>query len=260
MVVIGANIASQQGRGGLFRGIFDQKALGARFADLMISHRNNCLLLTMVGTFAIGVFSASAIQFLPEIPDTQLSEDLYSEREEPLIVLANAPTNTAVHSDRAFQLRREVQEGNNSSVAFASNVSLKRIDLCGHQNITVNASPGETVTLDLRRFALGGNSTFTLQGAATTTFIIRVRNQFALTRKSQVVLAGDLRLDNVIFHIRGQGDAISLNKQTSLEGMVMANRRTVRLSGHSTVRGQVIAKKVRLRGASQVIPPPPISP
>jgi hypothetical protein len=226
----------------------------------MISHRNNWLLLTIVGTFAIGVFSASAIQFLPEIPDTRLSEDLYSEREEPLIVLANARTNAAAHYDRVFQLRREVQEGDNSSVAFASNDSFKRIDLTGHQNVTLDGSPGETVALDLRRFVLGGNSTFTLQGAATTTFIIRVRNQFALTRKSHVVLAGDLQLDNVIFQIRGQGDTVSLNKQTSLQGMVMANRRTVRLSGHSTIRGQVIAQKVRLRHASQVIPPPPVSP
>jgi hypothetical protein len=157
-------------------------------------------------------------------------------------------------------LNSALQQSDNSSFAFASANSSKRIDLFRHQDITVGGAPGETVTLDLGRFLLHDRSTFTLHGTAATTFIIRVRNQFALTKASKVILAGGVQWDDVVFRIHGKGDTVYLNKKTSLEGTVIANQRTVRLGGHSTISGQVIAKNVLLTNASQIVGPPIVSP
>src|SRR4029077_2299986 len=50
--------------------------------------------------------------------------------------------------------------------------SFASIILGGTQNVSIPGAPGQTVTLNLRNFVLADQSTFTLQGTATTSFII----------------------------------------------------------------------------------------
>src|SRR2546423_1431870 len=63
------------------------------------------------------------------------------------------------------------------------------VELSGRENFTASGAPGETVVLKLGRFTLADNSTFTLQGTATTTFVINVGKRFSLSDNSQIVLA-----------------------------------------------------------------------
>lgn len=209
----------------------------------------------------MGVFSASAEtgRFLPEMVNDQSWKESRFERAQRATILWNQ--FTAGHdfaSDSEFPIG--IEETDNFALAAESANSFTRIDLTRHQSVTVSGSPGETVRLNLRDFVLGRSSTFTLEGTATTTFIINVRNQFALSGSSRVVLGGDVQCDNVVFNILGKGDVVRLTRRASLAGMVVANSRTVRLSGHSILTGQVFAKRVRLRDASQIIPPPIVSP
>jgi len=227
----------------------------------MISPCKNWLSLTIAGWFVIGVFSASAEtgHFLPEMVNDQSWKESHFERAQGAMILRNQFTaGNDFASDSEFPIG--IEETDDFALAAESANSFTRIDLTLHQNVTVSGSPGETVTLNLRDFVLARNSMFTLEGTATTTFIINVRNQFALSGRSRVVLAGDVHCENVVFNILGKGDVVRLTKRASLAGVLVANRRTVRLGGHSIINGQVFAKRVRLRGASQIIPPPIVSP
>jgi hypothetical protein len=78
-----------------------------------------------------------------------------------------------------------------------SNTSVK---IRGDHNITITGAPGETVVLSLKNFILKGNSSFTLQGTATTTFIINVSKKFSLKGNSHIDLAG-LQCNQVLFNV-----------------------------------------------------------
>ncbi len=105
-----------------------------------------------------------------------------------------------------------------------------------------------------------GSATFTLQETATTNFIINVTRQFSLSGNVKIVLAGGVQWDNVLFNVRGQGADVLLSNNARLEGILMANMRTVRLSGQSRVIGEVIAKKIVMSNGSQITHPPVVSP
>ena len=114
-----------------------------------------------------------------------------------------------------------------------------------------------TVVLQLTDFVLSGTAALTLQGTAATTYIINVTNKFSLSGSSVVQLTGGLTADNVLFNVRGAGDA-TMSSSSLLNGILLATDRTAKLSGSATVYGQVIANKISLAGVSSV--QRPISP
>jgi Ice-binding-like len=227
----------------------------------MISSRELLLLFTIVGSFFIGVFGASADmgQILPEMGDIQRVEDFDYPKNETLKISGDESTGTPYYNSDS-QVDSVAEEAINSPIPRSPANSFTRLTLVRHQSVTLNGAPGETVTLKLGHFVLSGNSTFTLQGTATTTFIIKVKNQFSLTGNAKVVLMGGVQWDDVIFVVRGKGDVVSLSRHARLEGILMAKKRKVRLRNHSIVRGQVIARAIALRGASQIVQPPIVSP
>jgi hypothetical protein len=97
----------------------------------------------------------------------------------------------------------------------------------GHENLTITGAPGETVVLNLKNFVLRGESSFTLQGTATTTFIINVRKTFSLKGNAQVDLAG-LQWNQVLFNVVGQGHKVLLGRSSDFGGILMGQI-TVRL-------------------------------
>jgi hypothetical protein len=136
-----------------------------------------------------------------------------------------------------------------------SNASVK---LRGHQNITITGAPGETVVLSLKNFILRGDSSFTLQGTATTTFVINVSKKFSLKGNSHIDLVG-LQWNQVLFNVVGTGRKVSLGGDSLFEGILMANNRTIALKGDATVSGEIIANRLKLRGSSRVLHPPIVS-
>lgn len=128
------------------------------------------------------------------------------------------------------------------------------------QTATLTGAPGETVVLNLKTFALSGNATMTLNGSATTNFVINVKSKFSLLDNSRIVLAGGLNWNNVLFNIVGKGANAQIAGQSGFQGILMANQRTVQVRDQATVQGQIIANRILLSGASQITHPPVTSP
>jgi hypothetical protein len=130
------------------------------------------------------------------------------------------------------------------------------ISLRGNQSSSIVGAPGETVTLNIRNFVLTGHSTLTLQGTATTSFIINVTKQFSLSGRSRIILSSGLRWDHVFFNVLRRGSIVSLSGNAQLYGTLTATLRTVKMADHSVVYGAVTAGKILVTDAARIIPPP----
>ena len=188
---------------------------------------------------------------------------LYYSPNSRLVMRDDATITGARFQDRSPEMDNGVNEAASTSdnaSSLAPTRSYTNFNLGGHQNVTVQGAPGETVVLQLRNFVMQGSATFTLEGTATTNFIINVTKQFSLSRYAMIVLSGGVQWDNVLFNVIGHGADPVLSGSAHFEGILMANQRTVRLSGQSSVVGEVIADRIRMSKGSQITHPPVISP
>ena len=194
--------------------------------------------------------------------------DLYWETAGTLKLSGNAKITGMRHHDLASDtiLDNGVSEANATS-AHAASFTLSSTAYAGLTNITSSMTltaqhdrPGNSTVLNLNSIVLGNQSTQTLSGTATDVFILNVSNQFSLTSQSKIVLTGGLSWDDVLFNIKGNGSDITLDGQSTLNGILMANKRTVSLTGGSLVAGEVIANKIKLSGSSRVVNPSVTSP
>ncbi len=64
---------------------------------------------------------------------------------------------------------------------------------------------------------------------------------------------------DVLFNVVNNGSGVKLSGQTILNGVLMANSRTVDLSAGAIVNGEVAAHKIKLSGSSVIGHPPVIS-
>jgi choice-of-anchor A domain-containing protein len=126
-----------------------------------------------------------------------------------------------------------------------------------NQSLTLTGSG--VVVLKLEDFRLAGNAALTLEGDANTTFIINVSDKFSLGGNSRVELSGGVTWENVLFNLRGEGEA-SLSKNAQVEGIILSKKRTIEMSGNSQVRGEIIAGAIKMSGASVVGQIPVVSP
>jgi len=147
-------------------------------------------------------------------------------------------------SDQAFNLA--------VTPAYAS---LTNVNLSGSQNITITGS--QCVVLKLNNFILS-SGTFTLAGTAGTSYIINVRNQFSLSNSAKIVLGTGINPQDVLFNVRGTGSA-TMSGNAQFNGILLATKRTVSISGSSSVKGEVIANSVNLSGQSTVTAVSPTS-
>jgi cytoskeletal protein CcmA (bactofilin family) len=189
--------------------------------------------------------------------------DLYYRSNGAVKILDSATVTGTTYNDRDSELDNGVNEAESASdaaFALAPTWSFPWIILSKNQSATISGAPGETVVLKLQDFVLSNHATFTLEGTATTTFIINVKKGFSLSDNAQIVLSGGLQWDDVLFNVRGKNSDVSLTGNAIFQGILMANRRTVNLGGHSTVTGEIIANKVTLASNSSVVHPPITSP
>jgi hypothetical protein len=197
----------------------------------------------------VGVINASAnlLNVLPETGD--------AER------LAIASSDMAPFSEPFFQdMKMPKLIASENPFAQKPPSGQTSINLSRNHSMIVQGAPGATVVLNLRNFAMSGSATFTLQGTATTNFIINVTQQFSLSDSSKIVLSGGVQWNCVHFNVLGQGNPVLLSGHSSLVGILTANQRTVKMTNHAIVTGEVIANKIVLRDSAQIIQPPIISP
>jgi choice-of-anchor A domain-containing protein len=110
--------------------------------------------------------------------------------------------------------------------------------------------------LKLQDFIIKGSGILTLQGTATTNFIINVTNQFSLKNNATIALSGGVDWDNVLFNVHGSGKKVSITGHARLGGIVMATQRVAKVSGYARIDGEVIANDLIFKGHAQVERPP----
>lgn len=217
----------------------------------MGSYRKCCSLLAVAGSlfFALPDASANLLCGSPEMDDQPGRE----------MLAGTIGSGSSFAFDGA--LPAEFTLGGTRGVSSARVANQPpSINLRRYQSATVTGAPGETVTLDLTNFAMSGHSTLTLQGTATTTLIINVARQFSLSGNAKIVLSGGIDWDNVFFNVLGNGRTVSVRGNARLEGVLTASDRTVRMRGHAIVYGRVIAERILITGAAQILTPPVSSP
>lgn len=189
--------------------------------------------------------------------------NLYYSPDRRIFIRGNAQVTGTLYQDRSAEMDNAASEATTASkhaFALTPTRSYRNIDLRRNQNATVQGSPGETVVLKLQNFVMQGSASFTLQGTATTNFVINVTEQFSLSKNANIVLSGGVQWNNVLFNVIGHGPDIHLRGSAHFEGILMANHRTVRLSGQSRVIGEVMAKRILMSKESRVSHPSVISP
>ena len=188
--------------------------------------------------------------------------DVYDRRNGTVLTFQNSFITGSIFHDQDALLDSGVNEAIAASAhAFSRtpNRPNTTVKLLGNHALTITGAPGETVVLSLKNFILRDNSSFTLQGTATTTFVINVNKKFSLSGNSHIDLVG-VQWDQVLFNVVGTGQRVSLGGSSVFNGILMANDRTVRLKKDATVSGEIIANRLNIRGSSRVIHPPVISP
>jgi len=192
----------------------------------------------------------------------RIDGDVYDRSNGTVLTFQHAFITGSIFHDQDALLDNGVNEALAASAhAFSltpnrPNTSVKLLE---NHALTITGAPGETVVLSLKNFILRDNSSFTLQGTATTTFVINVNKKFSLSGNSHIDLVG-VQWDQVLFNVVGTGQRVSLGGSSIFNGILMANDRTIKMKGDATVSGELIANRFKLRGSSRVLHPPVISP
>jgi choice-of-anchor A domain-containing protein len=210
-----------------------------------------------------GDFGAAGNGNLTLAGNAAVNGDVYYKSNGTLKVGSGASITGSRLNNQDPLLRNGVDEAvavSAAAAAFAGTRSVDGVILGDTDTLSFSGAPGETVVLNLKCFKMSGNSTFTLNGAANTTYIINVKQQFSLADRAQIVLSGGLDWNDVLFNVRGKGDEVLVSRDSSFQGVLMANKRSVRVRDNAVVRGEIIADNVQLQGSSLLIHPPVVSP
>lgn len=130
-------------------------------------------------------------------------------------------------------------------------------------NLSIAAVANTTYVLHLTDLILSGvNSVLTLSGngQANVNYVINVNRFMSMSSGAKVVLTGGLTSQNVLFNVEKTGASTytydtTLGGGSKLDGIILAPNRTVKLTGASIVKGEVIGKAVSLSGYSRVYNP-----
>src|SRR4051794_2330931 len=147
-----------------------------------------------------------------------------------------------------------------SSAALAqTNRWVRDIGMGGSQTETFSGAPGQTVVMHLQDLRMGGNSILTLDGAADTNYLIKIRNSLSLSGNAQILLTGGLAWNDVTFKLRDTGEAVEVNGSSTLQGVVIARKRIVRVKDQATIYGDATGW-INLSESGQIVHPPIVSP
>jgi hypothetical protein len=116
------------------------------------------------------------------------------------------------------------------------------------------AAANEVVVMNLTDLILNGTAAvLTLNGPSTANYVINISRYLALSNSAQIQLSGGLQPQNVLFNVTSANtNDVTLSGNSTLNGIILAANRAVKLTGASDVVGEVIGKSVSLSGRSTV--------
>lgn len=188
----------------------------------------------------------------------------------PGAVPATAQT-TLNNSQSAYVAQAATDALNASAAALAAGSLIPgsgSISLSAGATQTINAMAAVTV-MNLTDIILSGAGTaLTLNGSANQNFVINVSRYMSLSTLAEIKLTGGLTAQNVLFNVYNTAVAVgniaansanlqdvTLSGGAKVSGIILAPTRNVKLTGDSTVVGEVIGKSVSLSGSSNVFNP-----
>lgn len=177
------------------------------------------------------------------------------------LAVTNAGNDTLMNQVKADAISATTQANalaNFNVGGFVNWGSLTNINQSTDLSVTDGGS-GAHVVLHLTDFILTGGAKLTLTGTAAASYIINISGNFSLLN-GKVLLAGGLLPENVLFNVVGAGSSVTLNGGAQYNGFILANDRTVNISGGSKITGTLIAGKVNISGGSKIIKPTYVSP
>lgn len=127
-----------------------------------------------------------------------------------------------------------------------------------NSNSSLSLNSSGLAVLKLTDFKLSNNATLTLQGTASSFYVINVQKDFSLTN-AYVKLSGGLTWDHVLFNVRGSSGLTTISGTSEFNGILLAANRTVTLKDNSKLIGAVVANTVNLSGNS-IVRCPTVSP
>jgi hypothetical protein len=228
-----------------------------------------------VGVGPNGTFSAS---------DGMIDGSIYMydgpgsfHKSGPTIVTGSVNYNATAITSAAFTDYQNLSNNaadcastSNYTINGSSNgVPLNNVNITSNSNTIVrdsNPFGGSKIVLNLTNFKMS-SGTFTLEGTATTTYIINVQNQFSLNN-AKILLAdmngnvynganpdpmyAGITPSNVLFNIRSKGIQISLNQGTEMSGILLALKDQISQSG-GKVYGKTIGGQVNITSGGKAI-------
>jgi hypothetical protein len=116
---------------------------------------------------------------------------------------------------------------------------------------TISATvPGRNV-VNVTGINLGNNTTLTLSGSATQSFVINVTGTSQVTL-SNVILVGGLTANNVIFNVLN-GDTVTDPNPDMVNGIIMDINGSIMITNKDTINGELISgKQISLSNNSDV--------
>lgn len=127
-----------------------------------------------------------------------------------------------------------------------------------NSNSSLSLTTNGLAVLKLTDFKLSNNATLTLQGTASSYYIINVKKDFSLAN-AYVKLSGGLTWDHVLVNVRGSSGLTSLTGTSEFNGILLAANRNVTMADNSKLYGALIANTVSLSGNS-IVKCPTVSP
>jgi len=152
----------------------------------------------------------------------------------------------------------------NGTPTILTNVNITNVSQS--MSLAPIGSPNQKIVLNLSNFTMS-SGTFTLEGTATTTYIINVAKNFSLNNAKILLadLSGNIynganpsstytgvMPSNVLFNIRSSGIQVSLNQGTQMSGILLALNDKIDLSG-GKVYGRALGGQVNITSGGQVI-------
>lgn len=119
-----------------------------------------------------------------------------------------------------------------------------------NSNTSLSLTTSGVAVLKLTDFKLSNNATLTLNGTASSFFVINVKKGFSLDN-ANVVLSGGLTWDHVLVNIRGGGSA-AMKGNSEFNGIILAPDRDFEMSGSSRIVGALVANKLKMSGNSSI--------